>query len=347
MPSMKNKPTQIIITLILSAIALFIALRGIDFQEVGQALRQVQLGWIIVTFSLILLSLIIRAQRWRIMLGRKHSLRDAFGLINIGYLVSGILPLRAGDPARAIAASMRGPVSTLTALSTVVVERVLDMFIVVLILIGTLPFVAGLRDYLAAGQLNEALSFELLLTLCGVAAFGMLVVFILVALFPQNVQAVAKWLLIKVHMPKPERLLNPLNKILDGLAVLHSPKDGLALMGWTLALWIVTPAYFWTVMQACRAFLPTGNFILQSIVATWASAFGMVFPATGGLGSFHFAVRSALFWGFGVPEDLGITYAIIVHALPYLSGIILGALTLGLWGMSFKNLVSNAQNVEK
>ena len=340
---MKKKSVQISVTLILSVVALFFALRGINIQDVGRALRQVHLGWIVMTLVLILLSLAIRAQRWRIMLGRKHSWRDTFGFINIGYLVSGVLPMRAGDPARAIVASLRGPVSTLAALSTVVVERVLDMFVIVLILIGTLPFVSGLRDYLATGQVNNAISFEFLLIVSGGLAFGMLAAFILVAFFPQKFEALARGLLHTLHIPKPERWLQPLNKILDGLAVLRSPTEGAALIGWTVALWIVTFAYFWTVMQACRAFLPAGNFALQSTVAMWASAFGMVFPATGGLGSFHFAVRAALFWGFSVPEDLGLTYAIIVHALPYLSGIILGTLTLIFWGISFKNLVSNAQ----
>lgn len=76
------------------------------------------------------------------------------------------------------------------------------------------------------------------------------------------------------------------------------------------------------------------------MVAVWASAFGMVFPAQGGLGSFHFAVREALFWGFATPRNLGFTYAVVIHILPYLSGIILGAITLLLWGVSLKRVVS-------
>ena len=58
-------------------------------------------------------------------------------------------------------------------------------------------------------------------------------------------------------------------------------------------------------------------------------------------------MREALFWGFDVAPASAFTYAVIVHALPYLTGIILGALTLLIWGMSFKNLVSNAQQVEE
>ncbi len=343
---MKNKTLQIIVTVLLSALALYLAFRGVDFQTVGNALKQVHTGWIIITIGLIFLTLFIRAQRWRILLKRQVSLGDAFGLINIGYLISGVLPLRAGDPARAVAASWRGPVSALAALSVVVVERVLDMFIIILILLATLPFVQGLRTYLATGQLNAMLSFDMLLILSGSLAFGILAAFILIAFLPQKVEALARRVLEKLQVPHPERWLKPLQNILEGLAVLRSPRQGLSIIGWSCLLWIVTPAYFAAAMRACGAFLPKGQLMLKSTVATWASAFGMVFPATGGLGSFHFAVREALFWGFAIPRDLGFTYAVIIHALPYLTGIILGAITLITWGISFKNLVSNAQRVD-
>jgi hypothetical protein len=149
-----------------------------------------------------------------------------------------------------------------------------------------------------------------------------------------------------LRVPNPERWLKPVQHALDGLIALRSAREGAVMLLWSLALWIVTPLYFWTALQACRAFLPTGDGVLEAAVVTWASAFGMVFPATGGLGSFHFAVREALFWGFEIARDSGFTYAVIVHALPYLTGIALGALTLLIWGISFKSLVSNAQRVE-
>lgn len=351
MSAMKKRSLQVIITLVLSALALYVALNGVNFNDVGAALQQVRPGWLALTMVLILVTLVIRAQRWRILLGRKLSLRDTFGLINVGYLVSGVLPLRAGDPARAVAASTRAAgtgaaVSAIAALSTVVVERVLDMFTVVLILVGTLPYVTGLREYLAGGQLGDVISMQLVIVLSGVLAFTMLAVFILVALLPQKIEMLARRILELLHIPNPERWLKPVQNILEGLAALGSPREGLAILLWTVLLWTVTAANFWAAMQACSVFLPAGDVALKALVATWSSAFGMVFPATGGLGSFHFAVREALFWGFDVPRDAAFAYAVIIHALPYLTGIVLGALTLLIWGMSFKSLVSNAQNVE-
>jgi len=342
---MKKRSLQIIVTLVLSAVALYFALRGINFSEVSAALGQVRPGWLLLTLVLILLTLVVRAQRWRILLGRKISFRDTFGLINIGYLVSGVLPMRAGDPARAVAASTRGPVSTLAALSTVVVERVLDMFLVVIMLIVTLPFVPGLRTYLAGGQVAGSLSYQLIIGLSGVLALGLLVAFVLVALFPQKIEALAWRVLEMLRVPNPERWLKPVQHALDGFIALRSARDGAETLFWSVLLWIVTPLYFLTGLQACP-FIPGGDSVLKAAVVTWSSAFGMVFPATGGLGSFHFAVREALFWGFDIARESGLTYAVIVHALAYLTGIILGALTLLVWGISFKSLVSNAQQVE-
>lgn len=344
--TVKKRAFQITLTLVFSAVALYIALRGVNFSDVGEALAQVEWGGLGITFALILGTLIIRAQRWRILLGRTVSLRDAFGLIGIGYLISGVLPLRAGDPARAVGASLRGPISALAALSTVIVERVLDMLLIVLVLVGTLPFVPGLRNYLAEGQATGALSLNLILALSGVLAFGILAVFVLIAVFPTTTERLAMRILTALRIKNTDRWLKPLRSILNGLTALRSPTDGLAIGLWSILLWATTAAYFATMMWACRAFLPGGTSLLRSLVAMWASAFGMVFPATGGIGSFHFAVKTALFWGFGIAEDLGFAYAVVVHALPYLTGIAFGVLTLLVWGMSVKNLVNRGQQIE-
>lgn len=340
---MRRRTLQIIGTLVASGLALFVALRGVDFAQVGNALQQVKVGWLIVTELLALGTLVIRAQRWRILLGRRLSLGDAFGLINIGYLISGVLPLRAGDPARAVGAQLRGSVSALAALSTVVVVRVLDMLLIVIVLLVTLPFVPGLRTYLATGQAGGGLSFNLILIVSGLLSLGMVILFVLLAIYPRRVEALVDRLLAWLGVANRERWLEPLHNLLEGFGALGSPKDGVAVLLWSLVLWGVTLANFHTAMMASRAFLPKVSW-LRSTVALWSSAFGMVFPATGGFGSFHFAVREALFWGFGLSRDVGFTYAVIVHAISYVTGIVLGAAFLLLWGLSLKNVLQ--QGVE-
>jgi hypothetical protein len=72
----------------------------------------------------------------------------------------------------------------------------------------------------------------------------------------------------------------------------------------------------------------------------------MVFPATGGIGSFHFAVREALYWGFNISRDQGFAYAVLVHIFPYGSGILLGVIALLTLGLSLRGLVSRGQQID-
>jgi len=334
----RKQSLQLVLALALTAFSLFLALRGVNFAEVGQALQQVSGFWLLVSAGLILVTLVIRAQRWRVLLKRQLSFRDAFGLINIGYLVNGVLPARAGDAARGVAGSLRGPVTMLAALSTVVVERVLDMLVIVLILVATLPFVPGLRQYLATGSIGGGIPLNLVVIASGLVSLGIVAVLVVMAAIPSKVEALAQRVLGKLPLAHPERLLRPVQHILEGLSALGSARAGMEIILWALALWATTGLYFFTIMRACGGFIAEVT-LLKSLVAMWASAFGMVFPATGGIGSFHFAVREALFWGFALPRELGFTYAVLSHAIAYLLGITLGAGALLSWGISLREVM--------
>lgn len=339
---MKKQSIQIALTLVFSIVAVILALRGINTKDVQMALAQVNWRWTLVTLLLIAVTLFIRAARWRILLGYAITWSDALGLIGIGYLISGVLPLRAGDPARAVGATLRGKVSAIAALSTVVVERVLDMLLIMLILVATLPQAPRLQAYLASGEIGNGLSLTLVLIISGVLTVAILLLFVSLAMFPDAVERLARAFLDRLKVRRPERWLRPVRNVTEGLQALRSVKDGFAILLWSLLLWAVTASYFLTMLWACQAFIPVAS-PLMALVAMWASAFGMVFPATGGIGSFHFAVREALFWGFSIPRDLGFAYAVLVHALPYITGIVAGALTLLLWGMSPRRLITRGQ----
>jgi hypothetical protein len=42
-----------------------------------------------------------------------------------------------------------------------------------------------------------------------------------------------------------------------------------------------------------------------------------------------------------VPRDSGFSYALIIHAIPYITGILLGAIVLLRWGISIKSLIGS------
>lgn len=326
-----QKWLQIIIALVVVGGGLYLAVRGMDYAEIAEAFRQARWGWMGIAALLVLVSLVLRAQRWRILLGRTVSLPDAFGLMNIGYLVSNILPLRLGDPAKAVAASLRSPITAMAALSTVVVERILDMLTVVFLMLVTLPFiVAGdLQDYLTAGWISGGL------------ALGMLVVLVLVARFPDALEQLAERILTALHIPGADRWLELLHNLLLGLEPLRSPREGLQLVLWSLAHWGSVALYFQLALRAFVAAPPP----LAGAVVTWAAALGMILPAPGGIGAYHKAVQSALTLAFGVLGETALAYATAIHAVSYLTGVMLGTGALLIWGLSLKSVISQAQGL--
>jgi uncharacterized protein (TIRG00374 family) len=132
---MKRK-WQLWVGLVVSAAALALALLGIDLRQVVETLAEAEYVYLIPVTAGMLAYLVSRAVRWRLLLGAGVSLSRCFWVTAIGYLVSNVLPFRLGDPARAVVIGRGGKVSTAAALSTVVVERVLDMLMVVALLAG-------------------------------------------------------------------------------------------------------------------------------------------------------------------------------------------------------------------
>lgn len=303
-----------------------------DLSRLIGAFRAAAWGWLVPSALLIVLSLLIRAQRWRILLNHRLSLSDAFWLTNIGYLVNNLLPLRLGEAAKAVVAGWRGSLSPFAVLSTVVIERVLDLLTVVLLMLLTLPFIvhADLGEYVSWGWVSGGL---------GLGAIAGLA---LLARFPALAERPTAWLLARLRFPRPERLLNPLHQLLEGLAPLRSLRQGGQIAFWSLLNWASVALYFQTALYA---FTPTPSAIAGP-VATWAAALGMLLPAPGGIGTYHTAVIQALTLAFDFAPETAGAYAFVTHALAYVIDVSLGAGALLAWGLSFKQVIDGAQALE-
>ncbi len=321
---MKKKWFQILLALGISAAGLVLALRQVRFQDLMAALRQARWGWLLVTTGCMLGSLWFRALRWRMLLEDQVSVGESFGLLNIGYLVSDVLPLRLGDPARAVAVGMRSSVTVVAALSSVVIERTLDLLTVVLFLVLTLPFIT-VGDSVYAGLAS------------GAAALGLLLTLVLMARFPSQVESLTRRMLVRLPLGDPERWLAPLRDTLEGLQVLRSPRRGALLGLLSLAIWAAIAAFQLTLQQAMLYQAPPAHPLLVAVTATWATALGMAAPSQGGIGGYHAAATWALML-FGVSRPYAAAFGIVGHGIGYLLGVILGAAAALNWGISLREI---------
>ena len=304
---------QFAIGLAISLLALVLALLGIDLAEVARTLAGADYLWLVPTALGILAYLFARAVRWRLLLGPQVSLARCFWVTNIGYLVSNVLPFRLGDPARAVVIGRSGEVSTAAALSTVVVERVLDMVMVVLLLAGLAPFVAGAGRAMGAGLI------------AGGMALAALAVLIALAFRPDWGRRAIRWALNRIPRVDVERWAGALDGLFEGLAPLRSGRRGVALLFWSVVAWFWVVFFYWTML---RAFLPRPPALAAPFLVC-VIGLGMAVPSSPGtVGVFHAVARYALTVPFDVPAGQAVTIAFAAHAFQYLMMCALGLVGL-------------------
>src|SRR5215216_3313607 len=123
----------LIASVVVSVFFLWIALRGVDFQQVMQSIKQAEIGWIIVSFIGITAGLWTRGIRWQGLLDFKPPRLKTCHILNLGFLLN-LLPLRIGEVARSILITREG-VPVVTAATSVVLERLIDTLLVVITLV--------------------------------------------------------------------------------------------------------------------------------------------------------------------------------------------------------------------
>jgi uncharacterized protein (TIRG00374 family) len=324
---MKKNRWQLWLGIVVSVTALALALLGIDPRQVAENLAGARYGYLIPAAVALLAYDVARSFRWRLLLGPEVSLARCFWITNVGYLVSNILPLRLGDPARAVAIGLEGKVKVSAALSTVAVERVLDMLMVVLLLLISLPFVAQ------AGLLQSVG------VLAGLVALIVLAAMVLVALRPEWVRRFARWILSHIPRLNADRWLGMLDGLLDGLAALRSPRRFAETLVWSVVTWVFVVGFYWGMLWVFRDWPP----LVQGSFLTCGIGLGMALPsAPGAVGVFHSAAEYALHLPFGISKGEAFTIAFVSHAFQYVFSCILGLIGLAQLGLSLGQLRADA-----
>jgi uncharacterized membrane protein YbhN (UPF0104 family) len=132
--------------LLISAFFLWYTFRGISFAQI-LALRAVHPAWILGVLGFTLASYTLRCVRWTQMVPRTtRSIRTHFivcaRVLMTSLAANNILPLRIGDVMRIFTYSDDLGVSPSVILSTVILEKLLDIFVLVLMFVSTVGSIA-------------------------------------------------------------------------------------------------------------------------------------------------------------------------------------------------------------
>jgi hypothetical protein len=325
--------------MLLSAAGLLAVFLVIDLDDLVEALRTANYAILILTALGVIAFLLVRAVRWRLLLNGAPPYGRVFHIQNIGYMLTMLLPLRLGDVARAILIGNVPPVTISQGISTMVVERILDMIFMVTVLPFTLAEVGTLPP-----QFREAARFF------GVAAVVGLLILIVAANQRPFARRITRLLVGPLSFIDTETAVRQVDDLLLGLISLTRLRDGLYLTVLSVLVWV--PIIFAYHMGMIAVGLtPT---IPMSILVVCAAAFSITVPSSPGqIGVFHAGVTFALVEVLDQPGGPALSFAILYHALNTIVLILMGFLGIARTGSTFRQVVDatrafmRRQNKEK
>ena len=333
---------RLLISLLAGAAGIWLITRDLQFNDIQQAFAQAKPGYILLAVAIILGTILTKTWRWQLLFiangrsaegeqlpgsapptgapppgapptGAPPALSSLFWPLILGQFINAISPVRVGDLARVLALERETGIDKVRALSTLVVEKTLDIIILVLTLFLILPTVVLPEAITRRGSLMAL-----------VAA----VVFLLLLIFAhqrERITMLAKQIIRRL----PARLQRPIFHLivagLAGLAALRRPRHTLILTLVSAGLMVFSILTPYILFHAFD--IPLG--LKEAALLHLVLIIGLIPASTpANVGIFEGLVAFMLYQ-FGLTDNATIlSYAIVYHLVVVMPQIILGSLTV-------------------
>jgi glycosyltransferase 2 family protein len=294
--------------------------RGPDWNRVGDSFGRVSWSWVAVALGLNLLSVVIRASAWQIVIhqalpdDQQPRFRRVFSAFSIGLLGNAVLPGRIGELARVAVLARelpRGEGATGRLLGSVFAHRLFDL----------VPALILTAYVLATARIPRwAITSLEIVIIGGIALF-------LVTMLVAGLE----------HRPLPEsaravRRLLAMARL--GLNVMREPFAAAAAAVLQTAGWVVQLLAVWATMYAFGIEEPLSAAAVVLLLMNVA----MIFPLWPGNIGLLQAVVALPLRSYGVPYATGIAFGLGLQVLEMSVGVGLGLLFLAREGITLASL---------
>jgi uncharacterized protein (TIRG00374 family) len=307
--------------LVVSAIVIYVLYRLIDIDTLFGALKKTNYLYVGIAFILMVLANLSRAAAWRELLGRRIHLKDAFCIVNEGYLLNQIIP-RSGEVGRALLVNSAVQMNFFETLSTIIIERAIDLGIAAIMFLSTVGNAIAM-DWIT----------PVAITILGVVLAGFLFLFWAI----RKQETVIAWLDRADQRSRFFRTyISPnLKAIIKGAQVIQDPKRILLAVLFIALCWTMWISVSFILLTSFIGSQPFWKIVfMQSILS-----FGIALPsAPAGLGVYEGTLVAALSV-FSVEKETALSFAIIMHAVQLVTIAALGIISLAAQGNSLSTLI--------
>ena len=307
---------------------MYLAFRKVDFASMKDAFTRANYLYIIPAIFIMFFSHWMRALRWQYLLKpiQKIEMSTLFTSLMIGYMANAFLPAHLGEFLRAYIVGKRKPISASAVFGTIVIERIIDVFALILLMALTMivfPFPEWVRK---SGYLSFIFIFILfmILILMKIYRDRSLIIFTkLTKPIPSGLQA---------------KLKNLIYSFLDGIVALQKKRDYLIVSILSILIWACY-GYIFQIILSSFDFI---NFYslpwTTSLVLLVVTTISVLVPSSPGyVGTYHYLCQLSLGF-FGVPESPALTFAFVMHGINFLPVLLLGLILISKEGISLSQI---------
>lgn len=314
---------KILSFLALGIVLLYLAFRGVAFDELASILQRVNFWWIGLSLLFAGISFFSRARRWILLiepLGFKPSFKNTYHALMVGYLSNYALP-RLGEVTRCVTLGKREKIPVDSLIGTVIVERVIDLVMLLLIMLVLLfswmeKFGAFFNE-----QIYGPLQHKFIEIFGGAWVFWLILISVFVLLF------LLMYLFRKklMRFPLIRKMKAILNGVLNGLKTIYRMKRKWEFILHSVLIWFLYILMTWVVVFSLQEL--SGLSFIDGMFLLVIGGLGMSAPVTAGFGAYHWITSRGLMVVYDFSLETGSAYAILAHESNSLLTIVLGALS--------------------
>lgn len=309
-----RKIIKLLATVVVTAFFIWLILKNVSFEDLGEAFNKVNYFYIIFSVVIFFLGYSFRIERWRLML-----IQESVGIrwyMCAGPLIASVaannlLPFRIGDLLRAFGFNKDLGISASTSLTSLFIERILDLLMIVFFLGMALIFF-GMESSKLIGVGG------------GTLIIGSAILLALLFL-PRTFKPLAFWIefqISKIHPQLGSAINNELVKIFTALEHISDVVIMSKLVLLSVMAWISEGLVFWFVALS----MPGISNNLAAWVAFPVGTLSTVIPSTPGyVGTFDYFTAESMIAMQNSPSS-SIAFAFMVHAVLWLPPTLVGGI---------------------
>ena len=324
-----TKSVQLTITVLISIIGLYLFFSGdYKLQDFFNIIKTLDLEYVFFAATLLVVSVFIRAYRWKLLFSQKDSVDNYFLFKSefIGYFANNILPLRLGEIVRAVIVSDRYKLSKTYVFGTIVIERILDILaalvfgFVILVLLVLFP-----SDLFFGFNSNDG------------AIVSRLIIVLICMLAPIIISALV---FLFIDKKSEHWIIRFIVKMFSSLKNIDSSKV-LPIILSSILIWSI---YWVDVYLIGKAFSTINDsklfYLFDSMLILVGSTVGIAIPSLpGSWGAFHLSIDFVISSSYDINEIIRKNFTMLLHLYGFITYSLCGFLYL--LTVDFAKIITN------